>query len=387
MKHLIYLDYAATTPVAEHTIAKMVACLGQDGHFANPAARSYFDGQRAAAQVEQARAEVAALIHAEPHQIIWTSGATESDNLAIKGIAQSYAKRGKHIISSQIEHKAVLDSCQALARQGYEITYLAPEAHTGLIHPEAVLQAMRPDTILVSLMLVNNELGTLTDIARIGQYTRERGICLHVDAAQAAGKVAIDVNALQVDLMSLSAHKLYGPKGIGALYVASSFRDELTAQIHGGGHEQGLRSGTLATHQIVGMGQACVDACADLSAEQQRLQVLRQQLLTGLQDYADIILNGDSDQHVANYLNITFLGTAAAAQIAAIRAIAAVSSGSACNSHLSSASHVLRAMGCSPEQAQHSIRFSLGRYSTAEHIEQVIAAVAAAQPDHGIQFI
>ena len=376
MNRLIYLDYAATTPVDPDVIAQMVQCLSIDGVFGNPASKSHFYGWHASQLVDQARQQVADLIHAQAKEIIWTSGATESNNLAIKGIAYSELVKGKHIITSQIEHKAVLDTCHELEQQGFEVTYLKPESGTGIIHPQQVQDAIRPDTFLVSLMMVNNELGTITNIAAIGEITHRHGIYLHVDAAQAAGKTEIDVNAMHIDLLSLSGHKIYAPKGIGALYVRARPDLKLKAQIHGGGHELGCRSGTLAAHQIVAMGTAFALAKQRLSQEQQRLSLLRKKLLEGLQQLTPIYLNGHATQHVANYLNVSFAADHAAQIIQSIKQVAAVSSGSACNSNLAGPSHVLSGLGVPVVLAENSIRFSFGKYTTEAEIDLLLHAIA-----------
>ena len=371
MKRPIYLDYAATTPVDPRVAARMMQFLTLDGDFGNPASRSHGYGWQAEEAVEHAREQVANLVHADPREIVWTSGATESNNLAIKGVAHFYAKKGKHIITSKIEHKAVLDPCRQLEDEGYEVTYLDPEPGTGLIHPEAVAAAFRDDTILVSLMMVNNELGTITDVAAIGELTRARGIYFHVDAAQATGKVEIDLSTLKVDLMSFSAHKTYGPKGIGALFVRRSPRVRLQAQMHGGGHERGMRSGTLPTHQIVGMGEAFEIAGKEMVAEQARLKVLRDQLWEGLHTLEEVYLNGDAVQRVANNLNVSFNFVEGESLMMALKDLA-VSSGSACTSATLEPSYVLRALGLSDEMAHSSIRFSMGRFTTKEEIDQVL---------------
>ncbi|MDE2419712.1 MAG: IscS subfamily cysteine desulfurase [Gammaproteobacteria bacterium] len=371
MKRPIYLDYAATTPVDPRVAARMMQFLTLDGDFGNPASRSHGYGWQAEEAVEHAREQVANLVHADPREIVWTSGATESNNLAIKGVAHFYAKKGKHIITSKIEHKAVLDPCRQLEDEGYEVTYLDPEPGTGLIHPEAVAAAFRDDTILVSLMMVNNELGTITDVAAIGELTRARGIYFHVDAAQATGKVEIDLSTLKVDLMSFSAHKTYGPKGIGALFVRRSPRVRLQAQMHGGGHERGMRSGTLPTHQIVGMGEAFEIAGKEMVAEQARLKVLRDHLWEGLHTLEEVYLNGDATQRVANNLNVSFNFVEGESLMMALKDLA-VSSGSACTSATLEPSYVLRALGLSDEMAHSSIRFSMGRFTTKEEVDQVI---------------
>ena len=371
MKRPIYLDYAATTPVDPRVATRMMQFLTLDGDFGNPASRSHGYGWQAEEAVEHAREQVANLVHADPREIVWTSGATESNNLAIKGVAHFYAKKGKHIITSKIEHKAVLDPCRQLEDEGYEVTYLDPEPGTGLIHPEAVAAAFRDDTILVSLMMVNNELGTITDVAAIGELTRARGIYFHVDAAQATGKVEIDLSTLKVDLMSFSAHKTYGPKGIGALFVRRTPRVRLQAQMHGGGHERGMRSGTLPTHQIVGMGEAFEIAGKEMVAEQARLKVLRDQLWEGLRTLDEVYLNGDATQRVANNLNVSFNFVEGESLMMALKDLA-VSSGSACTSATLEPSYVLRALGLSDEMAHSSIRFSIGRFTTKEEVDQVL---------------
>jgi cysteine desulfurase len=371
MKRPIYLDYAATTPVDPRVAARMMQFLTLDGDFGNPASRSHGYGWQAEEAVEHAREQVANLVHADPREIVWTSGATESNNLAIKGVAHFYAKKGKHVITSKIEHKAVLDPCRQLEDEGYEVTYLDPEPGTGLIHPEAVAAAFRDDTVLVSLMMVNNELGTITDIAAIGELTRARGIYFHVDAAQATGKVEIDLSTLKVDLMSFSAHKTYGPKGIGALFVRRSPRVRLQARMHGGGHERGMRSGTLPTHQIVGMGEAFEIAGKEMVAEQARLKILRDELWQGLHTLEEVYLNGDAVQRVANNLNVSFNFVEGESLMMALKDLA-VSSGSACTSATLEPSYVLRALGLSDEMAHSSIRFSMGRFTTKEEVDQVL---------------
>lgn len=377
MKLPIYLDYAATTPVLPEVAESMINCLTFEGNFGNPASRSHTYGWHAEEAVENARQQVADLIKADPREIVWTSGATESDNLALIGVAQFYKNKGKHIITSKIEHKAILDTCRYLETEGFEITYLEPEARTGLISPALVAAALRPDTILVSLMMVNNELGTVTDVAAIGELTRANKTFFHVDAAQAAGKVAIDLTQLKVDLMSFSAHKVYGPKGIGALYVRRSPRVRLKALIHGGGHERGMRSGTLATHQIVGMGRAFEIAGQSFEAEQIRLRGLRDKLWNGLSAMEEVYLNGHPTANVANYLNVSFNFVEGESLMMALKDIA-VSSGSACTSATLEPSYVLRALGLSDELAHSSIRFSFGRYTTESDIDHVIATTQAA---------
>lgn len=369
MSRLIYLDYAATTPILPEITQAMIRCLSVEGDFGNPASQSHHYGWDAAKHITTSRQHVANLIHANPQEIIWTSGATESNNLAIKGTLDAYKHKNKHIITSKIEHKAVLDTCAELESLGFQVTYLQPELGTGVIRPEQVKQAIQPNTVLISLMMVNNEIGTLTDIQSIGLLAHQHQILFHVDAAQAVGKTQIDVQAMQIDLLSLSAHKIYGPKGIGALYVRQDIQKQIKTQIHGGGHEQGLRSGTLATHQIVGMGEACRLAKLALGEEQQRIQHLRNKLLQGLQALTPVNLNGHATQHVANYLNVSFLGERANSIIATIKQVAAVSSGSACNSHHAAPSHVLSALGLSENLASNTVRLSFGRYTTQDHIE------------------
>jgi len=376
MSRLIYLDYAATTPILPEISQAMIRCLSVEGDFGNPASQSHHYGWDAAKHIITSRQHVANLIHAKPQEIIWTSGATESNNLALKGTLDIYKHKNKHIITSKIEHKAVLDTCAELESLGFQVTYLQPELVTGLIRPEQVEQAIQPNTVLISLMMVNNEIGTLTDIQAIGHIAHQHQILFHVDAAQAAGKTQIDVQAMQIDLLSLSAHKIYGPKGIGALYVRQDIQKQIKTQIHGGGHEQGLRSGTLATHQIVGMGEACRLAKLVLVEEQQRIQHLRNKLLQGLQALTPVNLNGHATQHVANYLNVSFLGERANSIIAAIKQVAAVSSGSACNSHHAAPSHVLSALGLSENLVSNTVRLSFGRYTTQDHIEILLKHLA-----------
>lgn len=377
MNRPIYLDYAATTPVDEQVAEKMIQCLTFDGTFGNPASRSHAYGWQAEEKVEYAREQVANLVNADSREIVWTSGATESNNLALKGIAQFYGSRGKHIITSKIEHKSILDVTRELEEQGFEITYLEPEEKTGLITADMVKNALRPDTILVSLMMVNNEIGTVTDVAAIGELTRANKTFFHVDAAQAVGKVAIDLSTLKVDLMSFSGHKAYGPKGIGALFVRRNPRVRLKAQIHGGGHERGMRSGTLATHQIVGMGEAFELAGQRLESEQARLRILRDKLWNGLQDLEQVFLNGHPEHNVANYLNVSFNFVEGESLMMALKDVA-VSSGSACTSATLEPSYVLRALGLSDELAHSSIRFSFGKYTTEADIDHVITITKAA---------
>jgi len=373
MRKPIYLDYSATTPVDPRVAEKMCSYLTPDGEFGNPASRSHPFGWHAEEAVEQARANVAALIGADPKEIVWTSGATESDNLAIKGVANFYGKKGKHIITSKTEHKAVLDTCRQLEREGYEVTYLDPEPN-GLLDLEKLKAAIRPDTILVSIMHVNNEIGVIQDLAAIGTITRERGVLFHSDAAQSTGKVPIDVNTMNVDLLSMSAHKTYGPKGIGALYVRRKPRVRLEAQIHGGGHERGMRSGTLATHQCVGMGEAFRLAKEEMAAETERVRMLRDRLLNALKDMPEVYVNGDLDRRVAGNLNMSFNFVEGESLIMALKDIA-VSSGSACTSASLEPSYVLRALGRNDELAHSSIRFTIGRFTTQEEIDYAAALV------------
>ena len=369
----IYLDYASTTPVDPAVADQMVEFLTPSGHFGNPASRSHMFGWQAEAAVEDARSDVAGLINADPREIVWTSGATEANNLAIKGCAHFNTRKGKHIITSKIEHKAVLDTCRQLEREGFEVTYLDPDKN-GLIQPQAVADALRDDTTVVSIMHVNNELGTLNDIAAIGKLCRENKVFFHVDAAQSAGKTAIDVEAMQVDMMSFSAHKLYGPKGIGALYVRRKPRVRIEAQMHGGGHERGMRSGTLPTHQIVGMGAAFKLGAELLAEESARIEKLRTRLWEGVSDMQEVFLNGSSNQHVPGIINISFAYVEGESLIMALRDLA-VSSGSACTSASLEPSYVLRALGLNDEMAHSSIRFSIGRYTSEKDVDDAIAKV------------
>lgn len=373
MQTPVYLDNSATTPVDPRVAEKMMQCLTQDGNFGNPASRSHLFGWRAEEAVEDARLQVAELIEADAREIVWTSGATEANNLAIKGVAHANKLKGRHIVTSMIEHKAVLDPCRQLEKEGFEVTYLQPNAH-GEITVDNVIAALRDDTILVSLMHGNNELGVVTDIAAIGKETRARGIYFHVDAAQTTGKVAIDVNAMNVDLMSLTAHKTYGPKGIGALYVRRSPKVKLEAQMHGGGHERGMRSGTLPTHQIVGMGEAFAIAKADMEADCQRITALREKLWQGLSEMSGVHLNGDSDNRVAGVINVGFDGVEGEVLLMSLADVA-LSSGSACTSASLEPSYVLRAIGLSDELAHASLRMSVGRFTTEEEIDFVIETV------------
>ena len=376
MKLPLYLDYSATTPVDPRVAKLMCDCLTQEGNFGNPASRSHLYGWQAEEAVETARRQVADLINADPREIVWTSGATESNNLAIKGVAHFYHKKGKHIITSKIEHKAVLDTCRQLEREDFEVTYLDPGSD-GIITPAMVQGAMREDTILVSLMHVNNEIGVVTDIAAIGEITRAAKVLFHVDAAQSAGKIVIDTEAMKVDLMSFSAHKVYGPKGIGALYVRRKPRVRLEAQIHGGGHERGMRSGTLATHQIVGMGAAFAIAKDEMESESSRLMVLRQRLWDGVKDMEEVYLNGSHDQRIAGNANISFNFVEGESLLMSLRDLA-VSSGSACTSASLEPSYVLRALGMNDELAHSSIRFSIGRFTTEAEVDQAIEQVRKA---------
>lgn len=376
MNKLIYLDYSATTPVDPRVAEKMTACLTLDGNFGNPASRSHAFGWKAEEAVENARRQVADLIAADPREIVWTSGATESDNLAIKGAAHFYQKKGKHIITSKIEHKAVLDTCRQLEREGFEVTYLDPNSE-GLIEPQVVADAIREDTILVSLMHVNNEIGTITDIQAIGELTRAKGIIFHVDAAQSAGKIEIDITSAKVDLMSFSAHKFYGPKGIGALYVRRKPRVRLEAQMHGGGHERGMRSGTLPTHQIVGMGEACRIAKEDLAKDTAHALGLRDRFLAGIADMEEVFVNGSKEQRVVSNLNVSFAFVEGESLLMSLKDLA-VSSGSACTSASLEPSYVLRALGLNDEMAHSSIRFSFGRFTTEEDIDRAVAQIREA---------
>ncbi len=376
MKLPIYFDYSATTPVDPRVAEKMIECLTIEGNFGNPASRSHLYGWKAEEAVETARRQVADLIGADPREIVWTSGATESDNLAIKGVAHFYHKKGKHIITSKIEHKAVLDTCRQLEREGYEVTYLDPDEN-GIIQPQAVADALREDTILVSLMHVNNEIGVITDIAAIGEITRANGVLFHVDAAQSAGKIDIDVAAMKVDLISISAHKMYGPKGIGVLYVRRKPRVRLEAQMHGGGHERGMRSGTLATHQIVGMGEAARIAKAEMQDEEKRVTALRERFWKGLDGMEEIYLNGSADQRYIGNMNVSFNYVEGESLLMSLKDLA-VSSGSACTSASLEPSYVLRALGLNDEMAHSSIRFSIGRFTTEQDIDEAVAEIRTA---------
>jgi cysteine desulfurase len=367
----IYMDYGATTPVDPRVVDAMIPWLRE--HFGNPASRSHAWGWEAEAAVEKARGEVAELVGADPREIVWTSGATESDNLAIKGAAHFYKSRGKHLITVKTEHKAVLDPMRELERQGFEVTYLDVQ-EDGLIDFEVLKAAIRPDTILVSVMFVNNEIGVIQDIPAIGALCREKGIIFHVDAAQATGKVEIDLKKLPVDLMSLASHKTYGPKGIGALYVCRKPRVRLEAQMHGGGHERGMRSGTLPTHQIVGMGDAFRLAKAEMAQDNAKARALQQRLLNGLKDIEQTFINGNLEKRVAQNLNISFNFVEGESLIMGIKGLA-VSSGSACTSASLEPSYVLRALGRSDELAHSSLRMTIGRFTTEEEIDYAVTSI------------
>ena len=369
----IYFDYASTTPADPRVVKKMQECLSLDGNFGNPASRSHSFGWKAEEATEEARSNVASLVNCDPREIVWTSGATESDNLAIKGSARFNKSKGNHIITSKVEHKAVLDSCRQLEREGFEISYLDPNSN-GIITPEMVLNSITDKTILVSLMHINNEIGVINDIESIGKITREKGIIFHVDAAQSTGKLPIDLSKLEIDLMSFSAHKTYGPKGIGAMYARRKPRVRLEAQIHGGGHERGMRSGTLATHQIVGMGEAFRIAKEDMFEDNIRIKSLRDKFWEGLKDMEEVYLNGDPEQRAAGFLNVSFNYVEGESLIMALKDIA-VSSGSACTSASLEPSYVLRAIGLKDELAHSSIRFAIGRFTTEEEIEYTIGLV------------
>ena len=373
MKLPIYFDYSATTPVDKRVAEKMMQYMTTDGHFGNPASRSHKFGWQAEEAVDIARNQIAELINADPREIVFTSGATESNNLAIKGAANFYRKKGKHIITCKTEHKAVLDTCRELERQGFEVTYLDPEDN-GLIDLNKLEAAMRDDTVLVSIMHVNNEIGVIQDISEIGEMCRARKIIFHVDAAQSAGKVNIDMQHLKVDLLSISAHKLYGPKGIGALYVSRKPRIRLEAQTHGGGHERGMRSGTLPTHQIVGMGEACKIAKEEMDQDLKHVTAMRDRLWAGLNEMEQVFVNGDFDKRYPGNLNVSFNFVEGESLIMALKDLA-VSSGSACTSASLEPSYVLRALGLNDEMAHSSIRFSFGRFTTTEEIDYAIEII------------
>ena len=373
MKLPIYLDYASTTPVDPRVVAKMQECLSLEGNYGNPASRSHEFGWKAEESVEEARANVASLVNCDHREIVWTSGATESDNLAIKGAARFYRKKGNHVITSKLEHKAVLDSCRQLEREGFEVTYLDPDAK-GIIKPEELVKNIKDETILVSLMHVNNEIGVINDIAELGEITRENGLVFHVDAAQSTGKVPIDLANLKVDLMSFSAHKTYGPKGVGALFVRRKPRVRLEAMIHGGGHERGMRSGTLPTHQLVGMGEAFKLAEEEMNSDNARISALREKFWQGLKDIEEVHLNGHEGKRAAGFLNVSFNFIEGESLIMALKDIA-VSSGSACTSASLEPSYVLRALGLKDELAHSSIRFALGRFTTEQEVDYTINLV------------
>ena len=372
MPKAVYLDYAATTPVDPRVAQKMSACLLVEGNFGNPASRSHVFGWQAEEAVEEARTQVARLINADPREIVWTSGATESDNLAIKGLADGAGRR--HIVTSRIEHKAVLDTCGYLQGKGFEVTYLDP-GHDGIVDAEQVREALRPDTLVVSIMHANNEIGVLNDIAAIGAVCREAGVPFHTDAAQSAGKVPIDVGSMPVDLMSLSAHKMYGPKGMGALYVRREPPIRLTPLIHGGGHERGMRSGTLATHQIVGMGEAAVIMDREMERENARILALRNRLLAHLMQIPGTSLNGDPDRRLPGLVNVSFDGVDGETLLLALDDVA-VSSGSACTSASVEPSYVLSALGVPDDLAHASLRFTVGRYTTESDVDHAGGRVA-----------
>lgn len=370
---LIYLDYSATTPVDPRVAEKMMKFLTPDGVFGNPASRSHAFGWQAEEAVEEARGHVAALINADPKEIVWTSGATESNNLAIKGAAHFNQRRGKHIITLKTEHKAVLDTCRQLEREGYEVTYLDPEEN-GIVDMAKLEAAMRDDTTVVSIMHVNNEIGVIHDLTAIGEMCRARKIMFHVDAAQSTGKVEIDMEKMKVDLMSFSAHKTYGPKGVGALYVRRKPRARIEAQMHGGGHERGMRSGTLATHQIVGMGEAFRIAKEEMAADSEKIRMLRDRMWAGLQDIDEIYLNGDMEQRISGNLNVSFNFVEGESLMMSLKDLA-ISSGSACTSASLEPSYVLRALGRSDELSHSSLRFSFGRFTTVEEVDRALDSI------------
>jgi cysteine desulfurase len=368
-----YMDYSATTPVDHRVAEKMAECLSIEGTFGNPASRSHYYGWQAEAAVDKARKQVADLVGADPKEIVWTSGATESNNLALKGIAHFYKKRGNHIITLKTEHKAILDTCRQLEREGFEVTYMSP-LPSGLLDIEELKATIREDTILASFMHVNNEIGVIQDLQVIGDICRERKVFFHVDASQSVGKLPINLTELPVDLMSFSAHKIYGPKGMGALYVSRKPRVRLEAQMHGGGHERGMRSGTLATHQIVGMGEAFAIAQEMMADEEVRTRRLRDRLYAGFSDMEEVKVNGDMEQRIGNNLNISFNHVEGESLMMAINGIA-VSSGSACTSASLEPSYVLRAIGLPDELSASSIRFSVGRFTTEEDVDNAITLV------------
>ena len=370
MKLPIYLDYAATTPVDPRVAEKMMQYMTMDGVFGNPASRSHRYGWQAEEAVDIARNQVAELINADPREVIFTSGATESDNLAIKGVAHFYQKKGKHIITSKTEHKAVLDTCRQLEREGFEVTYLEPDSN-GIIPMKRIEGAMREDTVLLSLMHVNNEIGVIHDVKAIGELCRSKKVIFHIDAAQSAGKLPIDVQEMKIDLISISGHKMYGPKGVGALYVRRKPRIRLEATMHGGGHERGFRSGTLATHQIVGLGEAAAIAKAEMDKDNDRIRHLRDKLWAGIKDIEETFINGDAEQRYCGALNVSFNFVEGESLMMALKDLA-VSSGSACTSASLEPSYVLRALGLNDEMAHSSIRFSIGRFTTEEDIDYAI---------------
>ncbi|MDA8659255.1 IscS subfamily cysteine desulfurase [Luminiphilus sp.] len=372
----IYLDYLSTTPVDPRVADAMSECLSMEGTFGNPASRSHVFGWKAEEAVENARAQIADLINADPREIVWTSGATESDNLAIKGAAHFYRKTGQHIVTSKIEHKAVLDTCRQLEREGFEVTYLEPNK-AGLTTPESVQAALRPDTVVVSVMHANNEIGVVNDIAGIGEVCRAAGVIYHVDAAQSTGKVPLDMETMKVDLLSMSAHKMYGPKGVGALYVRRKPRVRLEAQMHGGGHERGMRSGTLATHQAVGFGEAARIAKEEMVDETSRLISLRARFWQGLEDLQEVHINGDVERRLPGALNVSFAFVEGESLLMSLKDLA-LSSGSACTSASLEPSYVLRALGLNDELAHSSLRFSFGRFTSEADIDHAITQVRRA---------
>ena len=372
----IYLDYLSTTPVDPRVADAMSECLSMEGTFGNPASRSHVFGWKAEEAVENARAQIADLINADPREIVWTSGATESDNLAIKGAAHFYRKKGQHIVTSKIEHKAVLDTCRQLEREGFEVTYLEPNK-AGLTTPESVQAALRPDTVVVSVMHANNEIGVVNDIAGIGEVCRAAGVIYHVDAAQSTGKVPLDMEIMKVDLLSMSAHKMYGPKGVGALYVRRKPRVRLEAQMHGGGHERGMRSGTLATHQAVGFGEAARIAKEEMVDETSRLISLRARFWQGLEDLQEVHINGDVERRLPGALNVSFAFVEGESLLMSLKDLA-LSSGSACTSASLEPSYVLRALGLNDELAHSSLRFSFGRFTSEADIDHAITQVRRA---------
>jgi cysteine desulfurase len=374
----VYLDYAATTPVDPRVAAAMAECLALDGAFGNPSSTGHSFGVEARQRVEHAREQVAELINAEPAEIVWTSGATESNNLALLGAARFRRDRGLHIVTAKTEHKAVLDPCRQLEKEGFRVTYLRPDS-LGIVAPEQVAAALSADTVLVSIMHVNNEIGVVQDIAALGRLCREREVLLHVDAAQSVGKIPVDVQTLGVDLLSLTAHKFYGPKGSGALYVRRRPRIGLAPLLHGGGQEGGMRSGTLATHQVVGLGAACAIARAEMASDAERIERLRAKLLAGLEALGGVHLNGHPTRRIAHLLNVSFEGIEGESLIFALPGLA-VSTGSACNSATQEPSYVLRALGRSDALAQGSVRFSFGRFSSDADVDAALSAIRAAVP-------